>query len=635
RDMNRKAELRDYQRELYRFKTRLTVAVGVALALFAVLGVRLYYLQILQHEHYQTLAENNRIAVVPIPATRGLIMDRNGVLLASNYSAYTLEITPSRAPDLERTLDELALLVRITPQDRKRFKKLQSESHDFESLPIRLRLDEDEVARFAVNRYRFPGVDIRGRLFRHYPKAHTMAHVVGYVGRINEAELEQLEATGELANYRGSDHIGKIGVEQSYQKQLHGITGFQQVETDSLGRAVRVLSRTAPLPGTNIYLSIDAGLQDVAERAFGDYRGALVAIDPKSGETLAFLSKPGFDPNPFVDGIDNADWDALINDPDRPLNNRALRGVYPPGSTIKPFMALAALESGKRRPADAIQDPGFFSLPGSSHRYRDWKVGGHGYVDMHRSIVVSCDSYYYRLALDLGIDYIHRFMTSLGLGRKTGIDIEGEAAGLMPSPAWKQKRFKQPWYAGETVISGIGQGYTLVTPLQLAFAVALLANNGSAYLPRLVRKFRDGTTNAERPGLPKVLRQLALQPTHLQLVKQAMIDVTRPGGTAAGAGMNAGYSFAGKTGTAQVIGMKQSERYDALRVDERHRDHSLFIAFAPAETPAIALAVLVENGGHGSTTAAPIARKVLDYYLLGKPLEDPKAADLATPEAGD
>jgi penicillin-binding protein 2 len=616
--MNRSVELRDHQRELYYFKLRLAVGAGFVLFFFFLLFIRFFYLQVIQHEHYHTLAENNRISVVPIIPNRGLILDRNGAVLAHNYSAYTLEITPSKVDNLESVIGQLATLVEITPKDRRRFRKLLEESKNFESLPIRTRLNDVEVARFAVNRYRFPGVEIKARLFRHYPLGEMTAHVIGYISRISDQDLEWLDEQGVLANYRGSDYIGKTGIEQSYEMELHGQTGFEQVEIDAGGRAVRTLDSTPPISGNNLLLSLDARLQEFAEKAFGRYRGALVAIEPATGGVLAFVSKPGFDPNLFVDGIDPQNWDTLNNSADRPLTNRALHGQYPPGSTFKPFMALAGLELNKRSAQYTIHDPGYFTLPGSSHRYRDWKADGHGLVDLHKSLVISCDSYYYGLAYELGIDNIHDFISQFGLGNKTGIDIEGEASGILPSQEWKQKRYREKWFAGDTVSVGIGQGYNLVTPLQLANATAILANNGTAFRPHLVHNIQDGKTGQLRDVANVVLYSLNLKPSNLELVKQALIDVTRPGGTAARAGVGSAYPIAGKTGTAQVIAMKQNEKYDETKVVERQRDHALFIAYAPADHPQIALAVLVENGGHGASTAAPLARQVLDFYLLGK-----------------
>ena len=616
--MKRHIEFKDTQREIHNFRLRLALSLGFVLLLLLILLARFVYLQVIQQSHYQTLAENNRISIVPIAPSRGLILDRNGVILAHNYSAYTLEITLSKVVDLKTTIDELAKLIDIQPGDRKRFKRLLADNRKLESLPIRNRLTDEEVARFSTQRYRFPGVEIKARLFREYPYHEQISHLVGYIGRINESEIAQLEEDEIAANYRGSDYIGKTGIEQSYEGELHGKTGFQQVEVDAGGREVRVLSRTPPVSGNNLMLTIDAKLQGIAEQAFGNYRGALVAIDPRNGEVLAFVSKPGYDPNLFIDGIDEQSWNELNNSPDVPLNNRALRGQYSPGSTIKPFMALAGLHYNKRTPGYTISDPGYFSLPGSRHRYRDWKKDGHGSVDLFKSIVVSCDTYYYGLATELGIDNIYSFFSEFGFGKKTGIDMGGEVSGLMPSQEWKQKRHKQKWYAGDTVSVGVGQGYNLVTPLQLAYATAILANDGVAYRPHLLKEVRSSRTSEKRTVGTNLESNLNLNSEHLALVKSAMVAVTQPGGTAAKAGAGASYVFAGKTGTAQVIGIKQGEKYIESKVQERYRDHAWFMAFAPSDQPKIALAVLVENGGHGGSTAAPIARKVLDYFLLGK-----------------
>jgi penicillin-binding protein 2 len=610
--------LRDQQRELTVFRNRLMLS-GLAIVIaFAILLGRFSWLQVVQSSYYHTLAEQNRISMVPVVPNRGLILDRNGTVLAANYSAYTLEVTPSRVQNMERAVDELSTIIDVTPRDRRRFKRLQEESKNFESLPIRTRLTEEEVARFAVNRFRFPGFEIKARPFRSYPQGELASHAIGYIGRINEADVKRIDAQGLTTNYKGTDHIGKLGIEGAYEKELHGVTGSEQVEIDAGGRAIRALSRSEPISGNNLILTLDLELQRVAEEAFQDYRGALVAIDPRTGEILALVSRPGFDPNLFVDGIDPQNWDALNNSPDKPLNNRALRGQYPPGSTIKPFMGLAGLEYKKRSPEYAISDPGFFSLPGVPHRYRDHKKEGHGSVNLHKAIVVSCDTYFYGLATELGIDAIHNYLAQFGFGSPTGIDIEGELPGLAPSQEWKQRRFKQKWYAGDTVSIGIGQGYLLTTPLQLAAAVATLANNGRVVHPHLLKSVQNAQTQETRDIPLKDSETIAIKPEHLALIKQAMVDVTRPGGTALRAGQGAPYTVAAKTGTAQVIGIKQGESYNEKRIKEEHRDHALFIAFAPAEDPRLAMAILVENGGHGGTTAAPIAREVFDFHLLKK-----------------
>src|SRR5438034_3378368 len=471
------------ERDRFYFRRRLGVAGFVVLIAFGGLFARFFYLQVFQHAHYQTLAETNRIAIVPIVPNRGVVTDRNGIVLAQSYSGYTLEITPSRIKNLDETIEALAEIVDVQPRDRKRFRKLLEESRNFESLPLRTRLSDEEVARFAVHRYRFPGVEIKARLFRQYPFTDVASHVIGYIGRINDKDVERIADWEEVANYKGSDYIGKVGVELSYERELHGTTGWEEVEVDANGRAVRTLSRTPPVSGNNLKLSLDIRLQQVAEAAFGDRRGAMVAIDPRSGDVLAFVSKPGYDPNLFVDGIDPANWQELNESPDKPLLNRPLRGAYPPGSTIKPFLALSALHSGKRTPTQTIYDPGFYQIAGSAHRFRDDKPGGHGYVDMMKSIVASCDTYYYMLAGETEIDDTYAFLSKFSFGRKTGIDIEGELNGVLPSRAWKRERFKDKWYLGDSISAGIGQGYNSFTPIQQAQAIAIIANDGVAVAP--------------------------------------------------------------------------------------------------------------------------------------------------------
>ncbi len=631
----RLVEFKDHQRELHYFHLRIGIAGVFVLAAFSLLLVRFVYLQIVQYDYYRTKAEDNRISIVPIIPNRGLILDRGGTVLARNYSAYTLEISQSKVTDLEKTISDLESVVEIRASDRTRFKRLMIEAKGADSLPIRTRLTDEEVARFAVNRYRFPGVDIQARLFRQYPLNELASHVTGYIGRINERDVGRIEEAGLAANYKGTDHIGKTGLEQSYESELHGITGYEQVEVDSAGRGVRTLARTPPTPGNNLVLTLDITLQQVAEQAFGDNRGALVAIEPATGGILAFVSKPGFDPNLFIDGIDTASWELLNTSPDRPMVNRALAGTYPPGSTFKPYMALAALELGKRTPQQAINDPGFFQF--GNHRFRDDKPGGHGVVDMYKSIVVSCDTYYYVLGNDLGIDNIARFIGQFGFGAKTGIDVDGETTGVLPSQEWKRRRFKKPeqqkWYAGETISVAIGQGYNAYTPLQMAQAMATLANNGVIYRPHLVNYIENIKSGERAPVEPKITRAITLRPENIEFIKRALGGVNTEG-TGARAFAKAEYTSAGKTGTSQVVALKQNEKYDEKRVAERHRDHALFIAFAPLESPRIALAVVVENAGFGARAAAPIARQVLDYYLLGKRVPRP-AAEIPGEEGDD
>ena len=626
----RGSEIRNSEVELHQFQTRVGVAGFVVLAAFGLLAIRFLYLQVLQHDVYRAKAEDNRISIVPVTPNRGLIVDRNGVVVARNYSGYTLEIYPRRVKNIERTIDALTEYVDITTRDRVRFRKLLQETRNAESLPVKNRLSDEEVAKFAANRFRFEGVEIRARLFRQYPFGDVGSHVLGYLGRINTQDQQKLEDDGVGANYRGTDYIGKAGVEATYESELHGTTGFEQVEIDAAGRGIRTLSRTASQPGSNATLELDMRLQQVAEIAFGDRRGALVAVDPSSGGVLALVSKPGFDPNLFVDGIDPQYWAELQGSPDKPLNNRAVSGLYPPGSTLKPYLALAALETGKRTPRSSIFDPGYFDFGG--RRFRDDKKGGHGTVDLYKSIVDSCDTYYYHLANDMGIEAIARFLGPFGFGSRSGIDLAGESTGVLPSPEWKVKRFKRPadqkWYPGETISIGIGQGYHSYTPLQLAQAMAVLASGGTMYKARLLSRIDNPRTGERREVPSEVLQTVSLRRDHLEFIKRAMAGVNKEG-TGARAFAKVEYTVGGKTGTAQVIAMKQGEKYEEHKVAERHRDHSLFIAFAPLESPRIALAVIVENGGFGARAAAPLARTVLDYFMLGKV---PAGMDQPAPE---
>ena len=628
-------ELRNTEHEISRFRLRVIAAALFVLFAFGLLGARLAFLQIVKHDELQTQAENNRIAVVPIPPNRGLILDRNGVVLANNYSAYTLEIAPAKVADLEATIDQLAQVVEIQPRDRKRFKRLYEESRSAESLPIRTKLTDEEVARFTAQRFRFDGVEIKARLFRSYPLGEVGSHLIGYIGRINPAEKKAMDddwSEDDLANYRGTEYIGKLGVEQSYESELHGATGFEEVEMSAGGRAVRRLKSSPATPGNALVLSIDIRLQAMVEELFGDRRGALVAIDPRNGEVLAFVSKPNFDPNLFVDGIDVENWRALNESPDKPLLNRALRGTYPPGSTFKPFMALAALTLGKRTPQQTVYDPGYFNF--GNHRFRDDKEGGHGTVDMFKSITQSCDTYYYMLANDLGVDAIHDFMSPLGFGRITGIDLQGEVKGVLPSTEWKRTVYKkkeaQKWYSGETISLGIGQGYNTFTMLQLAQAEATVAAGGRRYSPHLVRAVENYETRQAKPLAITEQPPLAFKPEHVAFIHSALYGVTQEG-TAAKVFVGAPYKSGGKTGTAQVIEIKAGEKYNASRLDERHRDHALYTAFAPLDEPRIAIAVIVENAGFGAGAAAPIARRVFDFVLSG---QYPSEADIAATRLG-
>jgi penicillin-binding protein 2 len=593
---------------------------GAILILFGFLSIRLFYLQVVRYDELNAQAENNRTAIVPIVPNRGVIMDRNGIVLATNYSAYTLEITASKviAP-LEEVIEQLSSVIDIQARDKRRFKKQLGESKSFESVPIRNRLTDEEVARFAAQRYRFPGVEIRARLFRNYPYNQLASHVIGYIGRINPAEKGKIEESDDAGNYRGTDYIGKLGVEQSYETQLHGTTGVQEMETSAGGRAVRRLNSSQAVPGNSVVLSIDIKLQKLVEDLYGKRRGALVALDPKTGEVLAFVSKPTFDPNLFVDGIDSENWAALNESIDKPLLNRALRGTYPPGSTYKPFMALAALQTGKRSEKFLVSDPGYFMF--GNHRFRDDKEGGHGSVDMYKSIVESCDTYYYTLARDMGVDLMHDQMKPLGFGQITGIDILGESRGVLPSTEWKRNTYKKPeqqrWYSGETISLGIGQGYNNFTMLQIAHAMGTVANNGLKMKPHLVREVVDVETKSSTLVAKEPVGQLALLPENLEVIKKGMIGVNVEG-TSATSFVGAQYVSAGKTGTAQVFTVKQNEKYNAATIDERMRDHALFVAFAPADDPKVALAMVVENAGFGAQNAAPIARRVFDFVIMGQ-----------------
>ena len=625
--------IRNIQMDLNRFRSRVFVVTFVILIALGVLFLRLFYLQVIRYDELNAAAESNRTAIVPIVPNRGVIMDRNGLVLATNYSAYTLEITPSKviAP-VEEVIEKLSGIIDIQPRDKRRFKKQVDESKSIDSVPIRNRLTDEEVARFAAQRHRFPGVEIRARLFRNYPYEQLASHVIGYIGRINTSEKAKIEESEDAGNYRGTEYIGKLGVEQSYEHQLHGTTGVQEMETSAGGRAVRRLNSSQSVPGNSVVLSIDIKLQKLVEDLYGTRRGALVALDPKTGEVLAFVSKPTFDPNLFVDGIDADNWQALNESPDKPLLNRALRGTYPPGSTYKPFMALAALQTGKRSEKVLISDPGFFMF--GNHRFRDDKEGGHGVVDMYKSIVESCDTYYYTLARDMGVDLIYEQMKPLGFGQITGIDILGESRGILPSTEWKRTSYKkaeqQRWYSGETISLGIGQGYNSFTMLQLAHATATIANNGLKMRPHIVREVLDVETKVPTPVAKEPIGQLQLSPEHLDIIKRAMIGVNIEG-TSATSFVGAQYVSAGKTGTAQVFTVKQNEKYNAATVDERMRDHALYIAFAPADEPRVALAMVVENAGFGAQNAAPIARRVLDFVILG---QYPSEEDIAAVQKG-
>ena len=606
--------IKDHIRESRLFNERAAVSLVIAMLLVLVIVARLVYLQIISHEHFATLADENRISIIAIPPTRGLIYDRNGVLLAQNLPSFSLEITPEQVPDMDATLAGLRELLDISEDEEQRFRRQARQYRPFNSIPLKFHLSDEEVARFAVNRYRFPGVEIEARLIRDYPLGQRAVHAIGYVGRINEEELQTLDA----ANYSATRFIGKTGVERYYEDILHGRVGYKNVETNALGRILREVSRTSPVPGEDIYLTLDINLQKLAEDALGKRRGAVVAIDPRNGEVLALVSTPTYDPNPYVTGIDPKTYRALQSSIDKPLFNRALRGQYPPGSTIKPFIGLAGLDYQLVTMGTSSYCPGWYSLPGDDHKYRDWKRGGHGRINLDKAIVQSCDVYFYDLALSLGIDRIHDFLARFGFGEKTGIDLKGESSGLLPSRTWKRSRRHAPWYLGETLITGIGQGYVLTTPLQLAVATATLATHGTRLAPHLL--YASRMPDAEQLEIPEPRRlppvELASSRHWEQIIASMEKVVHSIHGTAHRIGNGAPYRIAGKTGTAQVFGIKQNEEYKKEEVASRLRDHALFIAFAPVQAPRIAVAVIVENGGGGGSAAAPIARRLMDYHLL-------------------
>ena len=609
--------LKDYFRETRIFNNRLLITAVVLAVLSLVLMLRLAWLQIFSHRHYETLSQANRVRPIPIPPPRGLILDRNGVVLAQNYPVYALEVVPEQVDDMNTLLDQLGELVQLSETDLKNFRRQLRERPRFEALTLRANLTDEEAARVAVKRPYLFGVEVQARLQRHYPLGGLGVHAIGYVGRISEQDMERLDK----AAYRGMRHIGRLGLEATYESVLLGRVGFEKMETNAHGRALRALERTAPVAGKNLALSLDAKLQAIAEQALGSRRGAVIALEPATGAILAFASTPTYDPNPFVNGIDPDSYRGLLDDPNKPLINRAINGQYAPGSTIKAFFGLAALETDKFDPTKPVSCGGAYSLPGSSHQFRDWKKGGHGVVLLRDAVVQSCDVYFYKLAVATQIDAMKDFLAPFGFGKKTGVDLPGESEGLLPSPEWKKSR-GLPWLPGETVIVGIGQGPILATPLQLVSAMSALANRGVRARPTLVRAVIDPATQQAREIAPVFYPELPLKDkSHLETMIEYLTDaVHSPRGTAYGIGHNAPYKIAGKTGTAQVKGIAQGAKYSEHATPERFRDHALFISFAPVEQPRVVVAVIVENGGHGSSAAAPIARKVMDYVILAKNL---------------
>lgn len=611
--------LKDHEHDARLVRRRAIFGAAFVLLLAAILVARMFYLQVIQYEHHTTLAENNRIHVQPLPPTRGLIYDRNGVIIADNRPSFSLTVTRERAGDWPAVLDTIVEVLELGAEERALFeRRVRQGRRPFEPVPVMFELSEEQIARIAVNQFRLPGVDVAAQLVRHYPQGAHFAHSVGYVGRINEQELQRLDSV----NYSGTHHIGKTGAERFYEDVLHGQVGYEEVETNARGRVLRVLRRTDPKAGRDIVLHLDLALQEAAEAALGGRRGAVIAIEPATGGVLAMVSQPSFDPNPFVTGIGFKAYAELRDSIDRPLYNRVLRGLYPPGSTVKPQVALAGLDAGVITPATRVFDPGFFQLPGNTHKYRNWNRSGDGWVDLNLSLARSNDTYYYDLAIKLGIDRLHQYLSAFGLGQRVSLDLFEEAAGLMPSREWKRANRRQAWFPGETVITGIGQGYMLTTPLQLAQATALIANRGKWVRPRLLRE--AGGLTPEQLMASGLLEPLDTPPDitvkderYWDQVTRGMVEVVHgPRGTAHKLGLGAAYTIAGKSGTAQVVAIRQGEKYDRNKVRERHRDHALFVAFAPAENPQIAVAVMVENGESGSGVAGPVAKQVLDAWLL-------------------
>ena len=630
--MTQPIRLKDHEKDARLVRSRVVVGAIAVVALICVLIARLYYLQVVQYEYHSTLSENNRVHVQPIPPTRGLIFDRNGVVIADNRPSFSLSMTRERSGDWQQVLDAIVEVLQLTPEDRALFeKRMKQGRRPFEPVPILFELNEEQIARIAVNQFRLPGVEVVAQLVRHYPQGAHFAHSVGYMGRINEKELKALDPV----NYSGTHYIGKTGIERFYEAELHGQVGYEEVETNARGRVLRVLKRTDPIPGKDIVLSLDIKLQEAAEEALAGRRGAVVALNPMTGEVLAMVSQPSFDPNLFVTGISFKAYAELRDSIDRPLFNRILRGLYPPGSTIKPAVAIAGLDSGVITGSTRVYDPGYYQLPNYDHKYRNWNRTGDGYVDLDAAIMRSNDTYFYDLAHKLGIDRLSSYMNQFGIGQKVSLDMFEESAGLMPSREWKRATRRQAWFPGETLILGIGQGYMQSTPLQLAQATALIASKGKWIRPHLAKTI-DGVPPVDPNPVPDIVLR---DPSNWAKVSHGMQQVVHGArGTARVAGVGAQYLIAGKSGTAQVVAIKQGEKYDRSKVQERHRDHALFVGFAPADNPQIAVSVMIENGEAGSRVASPVVRKVMDAWLLdenGKLKPEYATPSKAEVKAGD
>ncbi|ROQ25970.1 penicillin-binding protein 2 [Gallaecimonas pentaromativorans] len=612
----KKVQIRDHSFEASLFWRRALFCLLVVVVCFGALVTNLYHLQIEEHKQYQVRSNDNRIKLVPVAPNRGIIYDRNGVVLAENRPVYSLEVVPEQVKSWDEPLKGLQQLLDIDDDTISDFKESLKGVRRFNRVTLLEEMTEKQVAEFSVNQYRYPGFSVEGRLKRYYPYGDAMTHVLGYVARINDKDLQDLADKDQLSNYAATHEIGKLGVERYYESLLHGQVGYMEVEVNNRGRVIRTLRFEPPVPGKDLYLNIDLGLQLKAQELLAGHRGSIVAMDPHTGGILAMASAPSYDPNLFVRGITSKEYNKLLHSPDRPLINRSTQGRYPPASTVKPFMALVGLEEGEITPTSKIWDPGYFELPNVDHKWRDWKRWGHGWVDMKKAISESCDTYFYQLALNLGIDRIHNWMTKFGFGQYSGIDIHEETNGVMPSRSWKERRFRQPWYIGDTIPIGIGQSYWTVTPVQLATAVTIMANAGVYHTPKLLMATGSPTGIIKLP--PEDKPEVKASPLHWHEVEAAMrFTVTSPHGSAHKALNDAPYTATGKTGTAQVINIGQDEKYDAKKVAERHRDNAMFITYAPYETPKIVVAVALENViGGGGSVAAPLARQVLDYYLL-------------------
>ncbi len=609
--------IKDHLREAHLYNQRILVASIIVTLCFLALIIRAFYLQVIDHEHYSTLSEDNRFTLMPLAPTRGLIYDRNGILLAQNVPTFTLELTPEHIDNINNTIKTLEKFITITPEDKKRFFKLVKKKRRFDGVPLRFRLSDEEVARVAVNQFRLPGIKISAELTRHYPHGKLASHAIGYVARISEDDLQKLD----VSRYSATKHIGKVGVEKAYEDLLHGTVGYQEVEINAQGREVKVRQGELPTPGKNIYLTLDLNVQRVAEQAYGEFSGALVAIEPADGSVIAFVSQPTFDPNLFVNGIDTDTYEELRDSPTQPLFNRALQGRYPPGSTIKPFVALAGLENNIITTESSIYCPGYYTLKNDNRRYRDWRKEGHGHTNLAKAITESCDVFFYDLASNTGIDKLQQFLSHFGFGKPSGMDLRDEAIGILPSKEWKTKTQHQPWYPGETVITGIGQGYWLTTPVQLASATATIGMKGQRVQPHILQATHQTNEDELTEFKPVILSNVAVRrPENWDTIINAMNKVVHgPTGTARSISNKVQYTIAGKTGTAQVFGLKEGEKYDASKISKHLRDHALFIAFAPVDDPRLAVALVVENAGGGGANAAPVARKVMDAYFLERP----------------